>query len=72
VLAILPLDAILFDQVEICLVDERRRLQRVALVLASKEPVGLPVQLVLHQRQKLIERLAVAAAPVLQEPAYFV
>jgi hypothetical protein len=51
-----PLHPIEIDQPDVCLVDERRGLQRVSLSLAAHVVVGETMELVVHDRQERITR----------------
>jgi hypothetical protein len=61
--AVLPAHPPLVDELEERLVDQRRRLQRVALALAAEVPPGQQLQLAADERQQAVERRAVAIAP---------
>ena len=61
--AVAPLYAPLIDETEICLVNERRRLQRVSLIFASHGSRGLTMELVVDRREKTIGRVGVTVAP---------
>src|SRR5437667_6921300 len=47
---VLPLRVLLIDQLEVSLVDQRRRLQRVALTLSPQIVTRQPAQLAVNQR----------------------
>jgi hypothetical protein len=58
--AVLPLDVLLPDQLQVGLVNEGCRLQRMAGPLAREISLRQPLQLVIHDRHQLVERLPVS------------
>ena len=62
-----PIDLPLIDEPQVCLVDERRRLQGVPQPLAAKLAPRDMAQLAIHERQQLIERTVIPAAPVVEQ-----
>src|SRR5215207_6612199 len=66
--AVLPVHALLVDEPEVRLVDERRRLERVPRVLAPHEVARDAVQLSLDEREEAFERRPVAVAPCDEQP----
>jgi hypothetical protein len=65
--AVLPDRAILIHQTKVDLVDERRRLKRLARALVPKKCGRSPPKLVVHNRDQPIARLQVAVVPCLEE-----
>ena len=57
----------LVGKLKIGLVDQRGGLQGVSLFFAAHVMVGQAMQLGLHQRNQLIERIRVSAAPIPQK-----
>jgi hypothetical protein len=57
----LPPDAWLIGESEECLVDERRRIQRVAFALALELPMGNRTQLGIDERNDLLPRDGIVA-----------
>ena len=66
--ATLPVDAALFDQPKVGLVDERGRLQRMSVPLQAKLTRGDSPQFRVDERQQAIESAPIAAAPVAEQP----
>ena len=64
---VLPLHALTVDQLEIRLVDEGRRGERMARRLAAQTAVGAAPQVLVDQREKLVQGDAVSAPPGGQE-----
>jgi hypothetical protein len=67
--AALPVGVRLVDQLQVDLVDERRRLQGVAGTLATHVAPGQPAQLGLDEGDELVERGPVPVAPVEEQLA---
>ncbi len=67
--ATLPDDAILAGEPEVCLVDQRGGLQRVVRPLAAKIRGGSPSQFPVDEREQVVARLEISAAPRAQEVA---
>ena len=65
--AVLPVDAPLIDQLYVRLVDQGRRLQRAVAALVGEMAAGDDVQLVVDERDELVERRSIAALPLLQK-----
>jgi hypothetical protein len=65
--AVLPPDAIEIDEPQVGLVDERGRLERVAIPLAAHTPMRHPVQLRLDERHQACKRRLIARRPRLQQ-----
>jgi hypothetical protein len=65
---ILPVDGVLFDEPEVCLVNERGGLQRVAPTFAAKLSKGDPTPFGVDERQQSIERISIAATPRFEQP----
>ena len=61
--AVLPTHAALVNESHVSFVDERGGLQSVVGALAAHVAVREPVQLLLNEREQLVERRPVAAAP---------
>jgi len=61
--AIAPLNLPLIDQTHVRFVDQRGRLQCVIDRFVPKVTGGDAPELVVHQREQIVERLAAAAAP---------
>jgi hypothetical protein len=61
--AVLPPNLMHFDQPQVCLVDKRRRLQRVTAPLAPHVPGGHAAQFLVDERQERVERAGVALIP---------
>ena len=51
-------------QAQVHLVDERRRLQRMALALAAHVVVGQAAQLLVHDRHQPVSRGGIAVGPI--------
>jgi hypothetical protein len=67
--AILPDHALLSNQAQIRLMNQGRRLQRVARMLLTQVPGGAPSQFLLDQRQEIVTRLDVPSSPRPEEDA---
>src|SRR5262249_23395901 len=65
--SILPTDLALVDESQVDLMDQRRRLQRVVYALTSKLARRDAPELVVDERQQLLERSCVASTPVGQQ-----
>ena len=61
--AVLPPNLPHLDESQVCLVDERRRLQRVTAPLTPNVTRGQPAQLLVDERQERLERAGVALIP---------
>jgi len=57
------MNVLLIDQTNVRFVDQRGRLQRVALSFPAHVAAGEPVQLVVDQRIQLVERGLISVAP---------
>ena len=68
--AVLPPWRLLVDQLQICLINQRRRLQRMVPALVPQIVARQPAQLALDQGYQLIESLLIAVAPTGQELGY--
>ena len=55
------------DQLEIRLMDERRGIQRGARVLVPEALMGDTAEMLVHERDKLVQRVSLPLAPALQE-----
>src|SRR5262245_57185286 len=60
--AAVPADVLVADQLDECIIDEKRRLQDVARLFASQLRLGSAAQLTLHQPKQFLLRLPVAFA----------
>jgi hypothetical protein len=67
---VLPLDPSVIYESKVCLVDQRRRLQRVVATFARHVPTGDAAQLLINQRHQLRQRGLVAVAPVDEQLAH--
>jgi lysophospholipase L1-like esterase len=65
--AILPLDLLDFDQPEICLIDQRGRLKRVAGTLVAHMAPRQAAQFPMDEGQQAVERRYLTPAPSLQQ-----
>ena len=65
--AVLPVDALGFDQAQIGLVDERGRLEAVPDPLSRDTPASNPKQLVVDDRDQAVERRVIALSPCNEE-----
>jgi len=61
--AVLPPNPARIDQSQICFVDERRRLERVAGTFSGHVAMRQPMQLAVNQRHQSIQRLLIALIP---------
>ena len=61
--AVVKADFLRFDQLQVSLVDERRRLKALTGVLASHAPAGDALQMAVYERNQAIERGLVAMPP---------
>src|SRR5207253_11147176 len=66
--AVLPVDLADIDQTDVRLVDERGRLQRMSGSFVSHVPPGDAAQLVMDERNQLLQCGLIAVAPVDQQP----
>jgi hypothetical protein len=64
-----PVDIALFDEAQVCLVNECRRLQRVAGALVAKPARGDLAQFRVHEWQQAIERVPIALTPAVEQSA---
>ena len=64
---ILPVTFVILDQPQVGFVEQRGRLQRVAGAFPAHIMMRQPVQFGLHQRDQLLERSLVSAAPVAEQ-----
>ena len=62
-----PVDVPLFDEAQVGLVHERRRLQRVPGALEAKPAGGDPAQFGVDQRQQAIEGVPIALTPAVEQ-----
>jgi hypothetical protein len=63
---VLPPDTMLPHQLQVRLVDQGGTLQCVVRAFAAQMPAGQAMKLSVHQGRKLLERLLIAPAPLLQ------
>jgi hypothetical protein len=66
--AILPVDPLDIDQTQVCLVNEGGRLEAVPCLLPSHASPCNAVQFVVDERDQLVQRRLVSAAPCEQQP----
>lgn len=62
-----PLHPGLVDQAHVDLMDERRRVQRLTGPAPAQSEAGGPLQLVVREREELVERLSVTLTGAVQE-----
>ena len=67
VAAVLPVDVPLSEQLEVGLVDHDRRLQPIVAPFVLQLPRRQRAQLLVHQRHQLIECVAAAVPPLVEE-----
>jgi hypothetical protein len=61
--AVLPRGAVLFDQSEVCLVDEGRRLEGMLATLSPQVGRGAAMQFLIDQRHELVARGGIPSSP---------
>jgi hypothetical protein len=66
--AVLPSNAALVDQMKICLVNQSSGFKGVVQTLAAKETGRQAPQLVVHDRQQLVDCCLVTVTPILEQP----
>jgi hypothetical protein len=66
----LPVETPEIDETQIGLVDEGRRLEGVIAPLAGEMGSGHPVQLVVDERQELVQSRGISSPPIEEELAY--
>src|SRR5439155_3926376 len=69
--AILPLDILLIDELQICLINQCRSLQSVRRILSVHVAFGQPAQFGIDERNQLFQSGLITLAPVHQQLSYF-
>src|SRR5215510_10388155 len=67
---ILPLNIFLIYQPQVCFVDERGGLQRMARALTIHMALRHPPQFLINQRHQLVEGILISASPGAEQLAY--
>jgi hypothetical protein len=62
---------LLLDEPEVCLIDQSRRLQRVANTFSTHVAMGQPAQLLIDEWHQALECRLISSTPVDEQLSYF-